>query len=206
MSLPPAEKALSKACKTMSQLVKDQEPWPGAAEGRARDPYESLFRAIVYQQLSGKAAATILSRTVALFPEHAFPAPAAVLAADPQILRGAGLSRQKQAALKDLADKRLSGVVPADEAIADLPDEEIIARLTAVRGVGRWTVQMYLMFTLGRPDVWPHDDLGVRNGVARVYGETLTPKLLLAFGERFAPHRSAAAWHFWRAADTKTVS
>jgi 3-methyladenine DNA glycosylase/8-oxoguanine DNA glycosylase len=206
MSLPPAEKALSKACKTMAKLVKAQEPWPGATRADASDPYESLFRAIVYQQLSGKAAATILARTMALFPDHAFPPPAALLEADGERLRGAGLSRQKQAALKDLAEKRLQGVVPEDGAISHLPDEEIIARLSAVRGVGRWTVQMYLMFTLGRPDVWPHDDLGVRNGVARAYGETLAPKQLLAFGERFAPFRSAAAWHLWRAADTITPS
>jgi DNA-3-methyladenine glycosylase II len=204
MSLGPAEKALAKACKTMAKLVKGQEPWPGATRAEG-DPYQSLFRAIVYQQLSGKAAGTILARTIALFPDHEFPPPAAFLAMDAETLRGAGLSRQKQAALKDLADKRLLGVVPEGAAIADLPDDEIIARLSAVRGVGTWTVQMYLMFTLGRPDVWPHDDLGVRNGVARVYGETLKPKQLLAFGERFAPYRSAAAWHFWRAADTKTV-
>ncbi|MFZ4120767.1 MAG: DNA-3-methyladenine glycosylase family protein [Caulobacterales bacterium] len=205
MSLPAPEKALAKSCKTMAKWVKVQEPFPGATRA-PDDAYQSLFRAVVYQQLAGKAAATILGRVLGLFTDVAFPAPEAFLAMDGERLRGAGLSRQKQAALRDLAEKRISGVVPELEAVMHLSDEEIVERLTQVRGVGRWTVQMYLIFTLGRPDVWPHDDLGVRNGVVRVYGESLPPKQLLAFGERFAPYRSAAAWHFWRAADTKAPS
>lgn len=205
MSLPEAERRLAKACPVMRTAVKRHPPWPGASRGDNPDPYAALFRAVVYQQLSGKAAGTILARTVALFPGADIPPPQAFLDADAEVLRGAGLSRQKQAALKDLAQKRLDGVVPDAAHVSPLPDEEIVARLTAVRGVGLWTVQMYLMFTLGRPDVWPHDDLGVRNGVERLYGEKLAPKALKSFGDRFAPFRSAAAWHCWRAADTVVV-
>jgi DNA-3-methyladenine glycosylase II len=119
-------------------------------------------------------------------------------------LRGAGLSRQKIAALRDISQKRLEGIIPEARALSKLGDEEIIERLTAARGVGRWTVEMYLMFTLGRPDVLPVDDLGVRKGAEKLYSRSFTPKELAAYGERWTPHRSAAAWHLWRIADTLT--
>jgi DNA-3-methyladenine glycosylase II len=202
-SLGDAEQALAKLCPHMRKAVKRQPafeitPAPGA------DPYRALFRAIVYQQLSGKAAATILGRVAALFPGRGFVKPQAFLNMPEASLRGAGLSRQKIAAIRDLSEKRLEGIVPAARKIAHLPDEEIIDRLTTVRGVGRWTVEMYLLFTLGRPDVWPIDDLGVRKGAEKITGESFTPKTLAAYGARWAPLRSAAAWHCWRAADTKT--
>ena len=120
------------------------------------------------------------------------------------LLRGAGLSRQKIAALKDVSLKRVEGVIPEARALTRLPDEEIIERLTAAKGVGRWTVEMYLIFTLGRPDVLPIDDLGVRKGAEKLYRRSFTPKELGAFGERWGPWRSAAAWHLWRVADTQT--
>jgi DNA-3-methyladenine glycosylase II len=201
MSAAEAETWLAEVCPIMREAVTRHAPWPGASRGDQNDPYAALFRAVVYQQISGKAAATILARTTALFPNLDIPAAAAFLEIDPDALRGTGLSRQKQAALRDLAQKRLAGVVPDADALVALPDAAIIARLTAVRGVGLWTAQMYLMFTLGRPDIWPHDDLGVRNGVERLYGDRLGPKALKHFGERFAPFRSAAAWHCWRAVD-----
>ena len=198
-----AEKALAKLCPHMKKAVKRQPPFVVTPEPK-RDPYQALFRAIVYQQLSGKAAATILGRVVALFPGRGFVKPQAFLDAPEEALRAAGLSRQKIAALRDLSAKRLDATVPAAAKIAHLPDDDIIARLTAVRGVGRWTVEMYLLFTLGRPDVWPSDDLAVRKGAELITGETFTPRTLAAYGDRWAPWRSAAAWHCWRAVDTKT--
>lgn len=206
--LTGAEAHLAKACAGMARVVASHPPFPGRAneDGRSRDPYTALFRAIIYQQLSGKAAATILARTVALFPRQPFPSPRSILKADEDVLRTAGVSRQKAAALKDLARRRVSGEVPAEGELDHLDDEEIIQRLTAVRGVGRWTVQMYLIFSLGRPDVLPIDDLGVRKGAEALFDCSFTPKQLDVFGARWAPHRSAAAWHLWRIADTKTPS
>jgi DNA-3-methyladenine glycosylase II len=165
-----------------------------------RSPYESLVRAVVYQQLSGKAAETILGRVVKLFPGR-FPTPAQILEMDPEKMRGAGLSRAKTAAIKDIALKTTEGVVPKSSIITKLNDDEIVQRLTSIRGVGPWTVEMYLMFTLGRPDVFPVSDYGVRKGFALTYGwkELPTPKELLPEGDRWRPHRSVASWYMWRA-------
>ncbi|HWA01715.1 MAG TPA: DNA-3-methyladenine glycosylase [Caulobacterales bacterium] len=198
-----AEKYLAKVSKPFARVIPHHEPYPIKFE-KTKDPYHSLVRAVVYQQLSGKAAATILGRVVALFPGKDFPDPEDLIAAKPETLRAAGLSRQKMAALKDIAQKRLEGVIPPARALTKLSDEEIIARLTAARGVGRWTVEMYLMFTLGRPDVLPIDDLGVRKGAKKIFRRDFTPKELGEYGKRWAPWRSAAAWHLWRAVDTKT--
>ena len=158
----------------------------------------------MFQQLSGKAAQTIHGRVLALFADKDHPEPSDILGASDELLRGAGLSRQKIAALRDISQKRLDGVIPEARALSKLGDDEIIERLTAARGVGRWTVEMYLMFTLGRPDVLPIDDLGVRKGAEKLYGRSFTPKELAAYGERWTPYRSAAAWHLWRIADTLT--
>jgi DNA-3-methyladenine glycosylase II len=198
-----AERELSKLCNRLAGVVPNHEPYPTTFE-RNRDPYRALIRAVVFQQLSGKAASTIHGRVLALFPDKDHPDPADILAAPDEVLRGAGLSRQKIAALRDISQKRLEGVIPEARALTKLSDEEIIERLTAARGVGRWTVEMYLMFTLGRPDVLPVDDLGVRKGAEKLYKRKFTPKELAAYGERWAPYRSAAAWHFWRIADTLT--
>jgi DNA-3-methyladenine glycosylase II len=198
-----AEKHLSTICKRFARVVAKHEPYPTAFE-RQRDPYRALVRAVVFQQLSGKAAATIHGRVLALFADKDHPDPQDILGASDETLRSAGLSRQKIAALRDISQKRLDGVIPEARALHKLSDEEIIERLTAARGVGRWTVEMYLMFTLGRPDVLPVDDLGVRKGAEKLYRRTFTPKELAAYGERWTPHRSAAAWHLWRIADTLT--
>jgi DNA-3-methyladenine glycosylase II len=198
-----AEKHLSTVCKRFAAVVAKHEPYPTAFE-RQRDPYRALVRAVVFQQLSGKAAATIHGRVLALFAEKDHPDPEDILTATDQMLRGAGLSRQKIAALRDISQKRLEGTIPEARALVKLGDDEIIERLTAARGVGRWTVEMYLMFTLGRPDVLPVDDLGVRKGAEKLYRRSFTPKELAAYGERWTPHRSAAAWHLWRIADTLT--
>lgn len=198
-----AEIHLSRVCKRFARTVPSHAPFP-TTFAKSKDAYRALVRAVVFQQLSGKAATTIHGRLLALFPDKAHPDPEDILGADAVRLRGAGLSRQKIAAIQDIARKRLEGVIPPARALTRLDDEAIIARLTAARGVGRWTVEMYLIFTLGRPDVLPIDDLGVRKGAENLYKRAFTPKQLSAYGERWAPWRSAAAWHLWRVADTQT--
>ncbi|HEY4283630.1 MAG TPA: DNA-3-methyladenine glycosylase [Chthoniobacterales bacterium] len=170
--------------------------------GKLVKPFEALAESIAYQQLSGKAAATIWGRVRALFPGK-YLDPAAVIAMPDEKLRGAGLSRSKVLALKDLAAKSIDGTVPTARALAKMTDEEIIERLISVRGIGRWTAEMLLLFDLGRSDVWPVHDYGVQKGFAKVFGKRKlpTPKQLLKLGEKWRPYRSVAAWYFWRALD-----
>ena len=166
-------------------------------------PFDALAESIVYQQLHGKAAAAIWNRVRALYPKKKRLDPAKVLATPDQTLRASGLSRAKIAAIKDLAAKTMDGTLPSGRALLKMSDDEIIAILTQVRGIGRWTVEMILLFDLGRPDVWPVDDYGVRKGFAKTFSRRKlpTPKQLLKFGEKWRPHRSVAAWYFWRALD-----
>src|ERR1700744_5999297 len=166
--------------------------------------FAALLESIVYQQLNGKVAATITSRVKALFPDNTerlrtrrglvagFPTPEQILAASDELLRSAGLSRNKMLAIRDLAAKTLDGTVPTVREAHRMSDDELIERLVAVRGIGRWTVEMLLIFRLGRPDVLPVDDYGVRKGFAnmRKLAELPKPKELLAYGERWRPHRS----------------
>jgi DNA-3-methyladenine glycosylase II len=168
-------------------------------------PFDSLAESIAYQQLSGKAVATIWGRARALYPRKRYLDPKLILATPDEKLRAAGLSRSKVAALKDLAAKTIDGTVPSARALAKMTDEEIIERLVAVRGIGRWTVEMLLLFDLGRPDVWPVHDYGVRKGFAKIFGKRKlpTPKQLMKHGKKFQPYRSVAAWYFWRALDNK---
>ena len=191
---------LKLADKTLGRLIRKVGPCT-LKPRNGRSPYESLVQAVVYQQLNGTAARTILGRFKALYPRRRFPAPEDVLASPDEALRGAGLSRAKTAAIKDIAARTLEGVVPTLRAIKRLSDAEIVERLTTLRGVGPWTVEMLLIFTLGRLDVLPATDYGVRKGFALVYGwkDLPTPKELLDYGERWRPHRSTAAWYFWRA-------
>ncbi len=173
------------------------QPDPG------RTPFESLVRAVAHQQLNGTAAETILGRFRALFPGKKFPAPKDLDAIRDEQIRAAGFSGAKVAGIRDIAAKALSGTVPTSRRITCMSDEEIIERLTECRGVGRWTVEMLLIFKLGRPDVWPVDDFGVREGYRVVYGlETQPkPKELAARGECWRPYRTTIAWYLWRAAD-----
>jgi DNA-3-methyladenine glycosylase II len=168
---------------------------------RDHEPFQALAQAIAHQQLNGIAANTILRRLVAACGKNAFPTPQAILDASTATVRAAGFSFAKVAALKDLASKTLAAVVPDRRTLAALDDAAIIERLTQVRGVGRWTVEMLLMFQLGRPDVLPVDDFGVRAGFRAAYGLTRLPKpkVLALWGERWKPYRSAAAWYLWRA-------
>jgi DNA-3-methyladenine glycosylase II len=168
-------------------------------------PTQSLFvalaRSIVYQQLSGKAAGTILSRTVQLFAPRRFPTPRDLLEAPTERLRAAGLSAAKTAALKDLSARTLDGTVPSLAQIRRMDDEAIIERLTEVRGIGRWTVEMLLIFRMGRPDVLPLTDLGVRKGFGVTFrkGPRPEPAVMLRRAERWRPYRSVASWYLWRA-------
>jgi DNA-3-methyladenine glycosylase II len=168
-----------------------------------RTPFESLVRAVAHQQLHGKAAETILGRFLAHFPGRRFPKPEDLATVPDTALRTAGFSRSKIAAIRDIAAKSIDGTVPTSRRIARMSDAEIVERLTACRGVGRWTVEMLLIFKLGRPDVLPVDDFGVREGYRVTYRkrEQPKPRELAEIGGRWAPHRTTAAWYLWRAAD-----
>jgi DNA-3-methyladenine glycosylase II len=163
--------------------------------------YESLLEAIVYQSISGKAAAKIFTRIAALGANGVCPTPAEVLKTRMPALRKAGLSKAKALAMKDLAQKTIDGIVPTLDAARTMTDEELVERLISVRGIGPWTVEMFLIFRLGRPDVLPIHDLGVQKGWAITYRKRKMPKPkeLLKFGERWRPYRTVASWYMWRA-------
>ena len=200
--MPPSpERHLAAADPVLGRLIARVGPCRLKAT-KASDTFQALAEAIVYQQLTGKAAATILRRVKGLFPPP-FPTPRRVLARPDALLRGAGLSGGKIRALKDLARLTLEGTVPPIGVLEDLQDAEIVERLTCVHGIGPWTVHMLLIFRLGRPDVLPLTDYGVRKGFARIFRlkDLPTPERLLAHAERWRPHRSAASWYLWRALD-----
>lgn len=190
----------------MARIVSDTELYglsPAQIRRRGHDSaFEVLARSIASQQLSGAVAAKITGRLVAAHGGR-FPGPEQLARATPQTLRAVGFSFAKIAALQDLALHALDGRLPDDAALARLDDEAVIERCVAVRGIGRWTAQMLLMFHLGRPDVLPVDDYGVRNGFRLAYGlkGLPLPRALDAFGARWRPWRSAAAWYLWRAVD-----
>lgn len=191
---------LAKADPVLGRIIKRVGSCPIKPRPRT-SPYESLVKAVTYQQLNGKAAATIFNRFKSLFPGQRFPEPEKVLITPDDKLRSAGLSRNKLAAIKDIAARTLDGTVPSNRAIKRISDQDLVDRLTTIRGVGPWTVEMLLIFTLGRPDVLPATDYGVRQGFARVYGRKdhlPKPQEILAHGERWRPWRSVAAWYLWR--------
>src|SRR6201986_3488140 len=174
-------------------------------------PFEALLESIIYQQLHGKAAAAILKRLLTLFGEI-HPSPEHLLGASDDMLRSVGLSRSKALALRDLAAKTLDGTVPPLTSIRRMPDDEIVDRLTQVRGIGPWTAEMLLMFRLGRPDVFPVTDYGVRKGFSLTFKRLpkhkpfdakmlATPAEMLRRGQRWKPWRSVASWYLWRACD-----
>ena len=200
--MTPALKHLSASDPVMRRLIRDFGPCGLVPETR-RSPFQSLVQAVAHQQLNGTAANAILSRVKKLFPGRRFPRPEDLASVSDNNLRGAGFSRAKILAVRDIAAKTLSGVVPTSRQIAKLSDDEIIERLTEIRGVGRWTVEMLLIFQLGRPDVLPADDFGVRNGFRHAYKkrDLPTPKEVLAHGKRWRPHGTTAAWYLWLAAD-----
>ncbi|HEX8836714.1 MAG TPA: hypothetical protein VF748_07250 [Candidatus Acidoferrum sp.] len=184
----------------LAPLIKETQEFR-LEKGAAENPYEVLVEAITHQSISGKAAATIFGRVKALGSNGRIPTPQQMLKLPRPALRKAGLSTAKILAVKDLAQKTIDGVVPTLEEAHQLSDEELVHRLVSVRGVGAWTVQMFLIFRLGRPDVLPVHDLGVRKGWALTYGKKHmpAPKELLKFGERWRPYRTLASWYMWRA-------
>ena len=163
--------------------------------------FAALVRSIVYQQLAGKAAAAIHGRLVDVLDGNVEPA--AVLSLSDERMRAAGLSANKAASLRDLAARVLDGTVVLDpRGLAKEPDEEVIARLSTVRGIGEWTAQMFLLFQLRRMDVWPTGDLGVRRGYGLAWGVPMpTPRQLAGLGDHLRPYRSVAAWYCWRACE-----
>ena len=193
---------LSHADRRLARLIARAGPFTLRPE-KIQSPFQALLRAIVYQQLSGKAAATIFGRVAAQFPHRRGVQPEAIAAAADEVLRRAGLSRAKVLAVKDLAAKTLDGTVPSFARLQKMGDDEIMTRLIGVRGVGRWTVEMLLMFRLGRPDVLPVADLGVRRGFMLTYAkrELPAPAELTRHAERWRPFRSVASWYMWRAVD-----
>jgi DNA-3-methyladenine glycosylase II len=166
--------------------------------------FDALMRSIVYQQLSGKAASTILDRVLTLYGGR-YPRPAQLLETPESALRAAGLSRQKLAYLRDLAAKVHTGDVPLAR-VGRLPDEEVIAHLTRVNGIGRWTAQMFLIFRLGRPDVLPELDLGIQNAIQRAYElpKRPAPAEVLRIGEVWRPYATVASWYLWRSLESST--
>ena len=167
-----------------------------------REPYEALVRAIAYQQLHGRAAEAILGRLIAHFPDATFPQPKQILATDDEVLRACGFSASKIRAIKGIATGALEGTVPTAAVANSMSDEELIRQLVTLRGVGQWTVEMLLIFTLGRPDVLPVDDFGVREGWRKLKGLEVQPKPreLAELGKAWSPYRSTAAWYLWQAA------
>jgi DNA-3-methyladenine glycosylase II len=195
---------LSRADAVLGGLIRAVGPCRLAPEA-ACHPFQTLAQAIAHQQLNGTAANTILRRLADSCGAGVFPTPEQVLAASAESLRAAGFSFAKVAALRDLAEKTLAAVVPDAATLLELDDEAIIARLTQVRGIGRWTVEMLLVFQLGRPDVLPVDDFGIRSGFQAAYGLSRLPRpqALAAWGERWKPYRTTAAWYLWRALELK---
>jgi len=197
-----ALKHLSAVDPVMRRLIREvgpcqleHEPW--------RSPFQSLVQAVAHQQLNGTAANTILTRFKKLFPKRRFPKPEDLPRVTDDQIRACGFSFAKIAAIRDIAAKTLDATIPNSQQIGKLSNDEIVARLTAARGVGRWTVEMLLIFQLGREDVLPADDFGVRNGFRVAYKKRAMPKpkALLAFGKKWRPHATTAAWYLWRAAD-----
>ena len=171
----------------------------------SREPYQALMNAVAHQQLHGNAAKAILGRVVALFPDHPFP-PADLFLAHPEdALRACGLSAAKLRAMRDIAEKTVSGLVPSRASAARMENEALIERLTALQGVGRWTVEMLLIFSLARADVLPIDDFGVREGYRKLkrLEAQPKPKVLGEIGQAWSPYRSTAAWYLWRASEIK---
>lgn len=185
-------------------LIDTMGPCPLAVQRQSeREPWQALARAVVGQQVHGKAAEAIFGRFLALYGEGAYPNPEQVLATEPDALRACGLSAAKTRAIIALARGAVSGEVPSLQQAFELSDDVLIAQLTALPGIGPWTVQMFLMHTLRRPDVMPVADFGVREGWRLLKGQALqpTPKALLHEAEAWRPYRSTAAWYLWRAVD-----
>lgn len=166
----------------------------------AREPFEALVRAVAYQQLHVKAGDAILARLLALYPQQPFPAPSQLLDIGFDAMRACGFSARKIETIRGIAAATLSGVVPDLAAAQLLPDDELVARLSALKGIGRWTVEMFLIYSLARSDILPADDFGVREGyrLLKSLDVAPTPKAMALIGQAWSPHRTTAAWYLWR--------
>jgi 3-methyladenine DNA glycosylase/8-oxoguanine DNA glycosylase len=198
--LSAATAYLSAIDEKVAELIATTVPFQTDTD-HLQSPYEALLESIAYQSISGRAAATIFGRVKALSGNGRDPSPEQMLKLRKPVLRKAGLSGAKILAMKDLAQKTIDGIVPTLEQAEKLSDEELVDRLVSVRGIGAWTVEMFLIFRLGRPDVLPIHDLGVKKGWSITYGKKHMPKPkeLLKFGERWRPYRTVASWYMWRA-------
>src|SRR5215468_10863945 len=198
--LAAATAHLSATDSCLAKLIAELIPFEPEIDHN-QSPYEALLEAIAYQSISGKAAATIFARIKALSANGGVPAPEQMLKLSTRQLRKAGLSGAKILSMKDLAQKTIDGIVPTHDEALKLSDEELVERLDSVRGIGAWTVEMFLIFRLGRPDVLPIHDLGVQKGWSVAYGKKHKPrpKELLKFGEQWRPYRTVASWYMWRA-------
>jgi DNA-3-methyladenine glycosylase II len=207
MATPPfdveaAAAHVARRDRALGRLIREIGPCRLEIAAR-QSPYEAIAESIVYQQLAGRAAAAIYGRFCASFGARRCPRPEKVVAASLESLRAVGLSKSKATAIQHLAEMTLEGRIPTRAQAAKLPDDELVERLTEVRGVGRWTAEMFLIFTLGRPDVLPVDDYGVRKGYARTIGREVLPKPkeLAVHGEAWRPFRTVASWYLWRATE-----
>lgn len=199
-----AIRALTKADPVLGRAIRRHGPYLVTVH-RGGTPFSLLAHAVINQQLSGKAAATIEARLVAALGGALTPETVAGATFD--LLRGAGLSRAKATTLQDLAAKTLDGTIPGFAKLGRMSDDAVIEHLTQVKGIGVWTAQMFLMFSLSRPDVMPAHDLGVRKGFQRLFahGALPAPKVVLEYAEIWRPWRSVASWYLWRAADAKAI-
>jgi DNA-3-methyladenine glycosylase II len=199
-------RAYKRAAKFLSELDDDWARHIAAigpcrhAAKPAREPYEAMVRAIAYQQLQAKAGDAILGRLLALYPGVSFPAPEQLLTSDPESQRACGFSAAKLATIRGIAQATVEGIVPTLEKARRLPDASMIERLIALRGVGRWTVEMFLIYSLERSDILPVDDFGVREGYGRLKSleKAPTPRQMREIGEAWSPFRTVAAWYLWR--------
>jgi len=207
MDTAKAVRHLKKADPDLARVIRRIGPCELKPD-KSRTIYASLVRSIVYQQLTGKVAAIIFGRFLELFPGRKFPEPERVLQMPFERLRGVGLSNQKASYIRNIAQATRDGIVPDSRRANRMSDGELVEQLTSIKGVGRWTVEMLLIFRLGRPDVLPATDYGVQKGfaLAKRLAELPKPKELLVAGERWAPYRTVAAWYLWRTADEAVSS
>jgi DNA-3-methyladenine glycosylase II len=192
-----ARRLLMRRDPVLASLIRQHGPC-GLANDQREDPFRAIVEAIVWQQLSTKAASAIFARFLALFPESRFPTPAQLMAVPDERLRAAGFSRPKIGYLRDLCTKVLDGTVPLDRLPA-MSDEEVIEALTRIKGIGRWSAEMFLMFRLHRPDVLPVDDLGIVRAIQKAYRlrKPPRPERIRTIGEAWRPYRSVASWYLW---------
>lgn len=196
-----AQRFLARRDPVLGAIIQQYGPC-GLALAQREDPFRAIIEAIVWQQLSGKAAATIFGRFLGLFPDHRFPTPAQVAAASDAQLRTIGFSRQKIGYLRDLCAQMQAGALPLDR-LDGMDDEAVIEALTQVKGIGRWTAEMVLMFKLQRSDVLPVDDLGIVKAIRQAYRLRKDPKpdRIRQIGEKWRPYRSVASWYLWQSRD-----